>query len=59
VAGTLGPLGLLPDGDGLWILGMLSIPGTLLWCLILGLVLPRRAVAQPSSASQVGAAVAA
>lgn len=39
VSGTLGPLGLLPDADILWVLSVLSILGTILWCLILGIVL--------------------
>ena len=39
---TLGPLGLLPDSELLWILGMVSIPGTMVWCLLLGIVLLRR-----------------
>lgn len=39
-SGILGPLAILPDG--LWILSMLSIPGTLIWCLALGIVYLRR-----------------
>ena len=42
VTGFLGPAGLLPDNDLLWIVGLLSVPGTILWCLLLGLVLLRR-----------------
>jgi len=42
VGGTLGPLGLLPDADVLWVIGIASIFGTILWCLILGIVLLRR-----------------
>ncbi|MEP6639775.1 MAG: DUF4386 family protein [Chloroflexota bacterium] len=42
VVSTLGPLGLLPDSELLWILGMVSIPGTMVWCLLLGIVLLRR-----------------
>lgn len=42
LAGTLGPLGLLPDSELLWVIGMISIPGTMVWCLLLGLVLLRR-----------------
>ena len=42
VTGTLGPLGLLPDSDLLWVLSIAAIPGTMLWCLVLGLVLLRR-----------------
>lgn len=44
VGGTLGPIGALPDSEVLWILGMVSIPGTMVWCLLLGLVLLRRAL---------------
>ena len=42
VGGTLGPLGALPDSELLWVLGMVSIPGTMVWCLLLGIVLLRR-----------------
>ena len=42
VSGLLGPLGLLPDVDILWVISIASIFGTVLWCLILGLVLLRR-----------------
>jgi hypothetical protein len=42
VGGTLGPLGLLPDADVLWILSIVSIFGTFVWCFLLGLVLLRR-----------------
>lgn len=42
LGGTLGPLGVLPDSELLWILGMVSIPGTMVWCLLLGIVLLRR-----------------
>ena len=38
-SGTFGPLGLLPEADVLWILSLLSILGTIMWCLILGIVL--------------------
>ena len=43
ILGLLGPLGVLPDDmpDGLWIVFTVSIPGVMLWCLILGLVLLR------------------
>jgi hypothetical protein len=41
VSSTLGPLGLMPDTDILWLIGMASILGTILWCLLLGLVLLR------------------
>ncbi|HUQ77621.1 MAG TPA: hypothetical protein VM427_01945 [Patescibacteria group bacterium] len=36
---TLGPLGLLPDIDILWVISILSILGTIVWCVILGIVL--------------------
>ena len=39
---TLGPLGLLPDAEILWLIGMASILGTIVWCLLLGIVLLRR-----------------
>lgn len=42
-----GPLGVLPDV--LWIVFMLAIPGVMLWCLFLGLVLLRRSVASRRS----------
>jgi hypothetical protein len=42
VGGLLGPLGLMPDIDGLWVISIVSIYGTILWCLILGIVLLRR-----------------
>ncbi|UVJ40286.1 hypothetical protein [Arthrobacter sp. CJ23] len=42
VSSILGALGLLPGDDILWVLGMASIVGTVLWCLVLGLVLLRR-----------------
>ena len=42
VVGTLGPVGLLPAIDLLWVVGMVSIPGTMAWCLSLGIVLLRR-----------------
>ena len=45
VSSTLGPLGLLPDSDALWLLGMASILGTILWCLLPGVVFLRRAFA--------------
>ena len=41
VAALLGPLGLLPGG--LWILSIASIPGVMVWCLILGIVLLQKA----------------
>jgi hypothetical protein len=43
ISGLLGPLGFLPDTGGLfWVLSIASIFGTILWCLILGIVLLRR-----------------
>ena len=42
VTGLLGPLGALPDSDLLWVLSITSIPGVMLWCLLLGIVLLRR-----------------
>lgn len=51
VSGTLGPLGLLPDAEGLWLLGMASILGTILWCLLLGAVLLRRSFGSIAEAS--------
>ncbi len=42
VGGLLGPVGLLPDIGVLWMIGIASIFGTFLWCLVLGLVLLRR-----------------
>ena len=35
VSGMLGPLGLLPDVEVLWLIGMASILATILWCLLL------------------------
>lgn len=48
-SGLLGPLGLLPDIGVLWVISIGSIFGTILWCLILGIVLLRR-----SFGSEVG-----
>lgn len=42
VSGILGPLGILPDADILWVISILSIFGTILWCLILGIVMLAR-----------------
>jgi len=44
VSGLLGPLGLLPDVGVLWVISIASIFGTILWCLILGIVLLRRSL---------------
>jgi len=41
LTGILGPLGLLPSGELFWLVSMVSIPGTLIWCLALGFVLVR------------------
>ena len=57
VGGTLGPLGLLPDDDVLWLIGMASIIATILWCLLLGLVLLRRSFG-PTAVPSVVPAVA-
>ena len=58
--GVLGPLGVL---DGLpeetWFLFMVSIPGLLLWCLLLGIVLLRRGVADAEADRAVAATAAA
>jgi hypothetical protein len=44
---ALGALGFLPDG--LWIVFPASIPGAMLWCFVLGVVLLRMApTASPS-----------
>ena len=48
VSGTLGPLGLMPDTEILWLMAMASILGTILWCLLLGVVLLRRSFAKTS-----------
>ena len=57
---VLGPLGVL---DGLpeetWFLFMASIPGLLLWCLLLGIVLLRRALTSPEADRAVAATAAA
>ncbi|MBA2381551.1 MAG: hypothetical protein H0V73_05510 [Chloroflexi bacterium] len=42
VTAILGPLRLLPDSELLWAISIAAIPGTMLWCLTLGLVLLRR-----------------
>jgi hypothetical protein len=41
----IGPTGLLPDG--FWFVGIAAIPGTILWCLLLGIVMLRRSAARP------------
>jgi hypothetical protein len=48
VSGTLAPLGLMPDAEILWLMSMASILGTILWCLLLGVVLLRRSFAETS-----------
>lgn len=40
-SGMLGPLGLLPELDVLWVISIASIFGTILWCFVLGIVLLR------------------
>jgi len=55
IVGTLGPLGLLPDADVLWLIGLASILGTILWCLLLGVVLLRRSFGPTSVPSLVPA----
>jgi hypothetical protein len=42
---ALGPTGLLPEGA--WFVGIAAIPGTILWCLLLGIVMLRRSAAGP------------
>lgn len=49
----LGPLGFLPDLDFLWILSIAAIPGVMLWCLILGIVLLRRVSAASADRTPV------
>jgi hypothetical protein len=44
VSGLLGPLGLLPDIGILWVISIASVLGTILWCLVLGIVLLRRSL---------------
>lgn len=55
--GVLGPLGVLPEWG--WFLFMASIPGLLVWCLLLGIVLLRRALASARADRAVTAAAAA
>jgi hypothetical protein len=43
-SGLLGPLDLLPDVGVLWVISIASIFGTILWCLVLGIVLLRRSL---------------
>lgn len=42
VSATLGPLGLMPDTEIVWLISLASILGTILWCLLLGVVLLTR-----------------
>ena len=58
-AGTLGPLGALPDIDTLWVVGIIAIPGTMVWCLLLGIVLFRRGFGSTSDPAVAPATVAA
>lgn len=55
VGGMLGPLGLLPDVDIFWIISILSILGTILWCLILGIVLLVRSIGSADTSTAAGA----
>ena len=58
VVGVLGPLNLVPDG--LWILGLISVPGLFLWCLALGVVVlvrSRRAGSEPEPGGRAAVAV--
>ncbi|MEO6349958.1 MAG: hypothetical protein ABIP53_04830, partial [Candidatus Limnocylindrales bacterium] len=48
VTGTMGPLGILPDSELLWVFSIAAIPGTMLWCFVLGLVLLRRSIRSTS-----------
>ncbi|MEO8461975.1 MAG: hypothetical protein ABI555_02080 [Chloroflexota bacterium] len=52
VTGTLGPTGLIGDSEAVWILSLLAIPGTSLWCLLLGLVLLRRGYASATGEAE-------
>ena len=51
VSATLGPLGLMPDTEIVWLISMASILGTILWCLMLGVVLLRRSFASSAELS--------
>jgi len=50
VSGMLGPVGLLPELNVLWLISVASIFGTFLWCLLLGFVLLRRGFGAAASA---------
>ncbi len=50
VSGMLGPVGLLPELDVLWLISVASIFGTFLWCPLLGFVLLRRSFGAATSA---------
>ena len=56
VSSTLGPLGLMPGTEIVWLVSMASILGTILWCLLLGVVLLRRrdAISTPESPAGQG-----
>lgn len=41
IVAVFGPLGVVPDA--LWIVFIASIPGAMIWCLVLGIVVLRRA----------------
>lgn len=51
VSATLGPLGLMPDTEIVWLISLASILGTILWCLMLGVVLLRRSFASSAELS--------
>ena len=58
--GVLGPLGVLDAlPEGTWFLFMASIPGLLLWCLLLAIVLLRRALASADADRAMAATAAA
>ena len=58
VSGILGPLRLLPEIGMLWVISIASIFGTILWCLILGIVLLRRSGSKAESAASLWTAAA-
>ena len=57
VLGPLGILDVLPEET--WFLFMASIPGLLIWCLLLGIVLLRRSLASARAVRAVTAVAAA
>jgi hypothetical protein len=52
----LGPLGVATDIDGLWIFFIASIPGALVWCVALGVVLFRAAAPDVAASGAARAA---